>query len=195
MSTDTPPFIALYSPSMSSGKTEVSKILTTEFGYEVVKLARPMKKMVEALLLDIGIPESELPRYIEGDLKEKEIPAIKASPRYMMQTIGTEWGQQCLHSTLWTEIALLRVEGIVASGRKAVVDDLRFPHEYDAFRRVGCHLIKVVRDGVGPYVGHLSEGLLDERSFDWTIHNNGTLDELREATRSSTQFRSIYVRS
>lgn len=60
---------------------------------------------------------------------------------------------------------------------KWIIPDLRFPNELEAIKKRGGITIRVVRESV-PFASHPSETALDHAEFDYTILNNGTLDEL-----------------
>lgn len=173
--------IALYSSGPSCGKTEVARLLAEQHGFTVVKLAKTLKSMVTVMLHDLGIPLGELHRYIEGDLKEVVIPQLGVSPRYLFQTLGTEWGRQLVHKKVWTTIAVARCKAELDRGRDVVVDDMRFPNEFEALHEeAGGTMVRITRPGIVVVSGgHPSEGLLDDTKFDYELVNDGTLEELR----------------
>lgn len=170
------PLIALYSPVMQSGKSEVAKALVAHRGYHLVKFADPMKEILAGLYRKEGASEGLTYRMLEGDLKEKAIPQVGRSARHMLQTLG-DWGRG-LHPDFWVNQAMRKVEDLNASGFPVVIDDLRYPNEYEAVILRGGYPVQVVRPGTKPYTAHRSEGLLD--SYPMTVLENiGTLDELR----------------
>jgi hypothetical protein len=174
----TPQLIALYSSGPSSGKSEVASLLVKEHGFVTVKLAKTLKSMVMVMLHDFGCPMGDMWRYTEGDLKELPIPGLGVSPRYLFQTLGTEWGRTLVHPKLWTMIAVNRCRAELDKGYSVVVDDMRFPNEYEALKEAGGMTVRVVRPGVVNPGGHVSEGLLDDTLFDLEVVNSGTLDDL-----------------
>lgn len=180
-----PNLVALCSPVMGSGKSEVAKVFT-EQGYVLVKFAHPLKEMIRALFRSIGVPESMIERLVEGDLKEEVIEDLGVTPRFLMQTLGTEWGRIAVNEDLWTTLFSTRVKNLMARGKSVVCDDMRFSNELAAVKALGGVSVRVVRpstyvDGVfrnGGY--HASEGELDHHTTDILITNSGTLDDLRE---------------
>lgn len=175
-----PKLIALYSPVMQSGKSEVANTLQLSRGFKLVKLADPFKAFVRDLLVAGGAPPPAAERMIEnGDLKEQPIPALGGvSVRRMMQTLGSDWGRNTIHPDLWVSIAERKIKECFDCGVSVVIDDLRFPNEYEAVIRCGGTPIRVTRPGTKPYTGHPSEGLLDSYPM-MELVNSGTLDELR----------------
>lgn len=128
-----------------AGKSTVAKHLVAAHGYRVEKFAGPLKDMLRGL----GLTE----RHIEGDLKEVPCGLLGGkTPRYAMQTLGTEWGRGLISPSLWADAWSSRA----AAGR-VVCDDCRFPNEADAVRRLGGVIIRVVRPGLASTGGHASE--------------------------------------
>lgn len=141
---------------------------------------------MRALLREIGFDKETIGRMIEGDLKE--VPHEKLNgrtPRHMMQTLGTEWGQVCMGKEFWINIAVDKARHHTSHGRDVVIDDMRFPHEFvDLKHSAGALMVRVVRDDAArEHNGHPSEGLLDDETFDVVVHNNGTLGKLQNDVR------------
>lgn len=173
------PLIALYSPVMQSGKSEVAKTLQLTRGYKLVKFADPFRSFIRSILVEGGASPEAAERMVEeGPLKEKPIPALGVNVRRMLQTAGSDWGRQLIHPDLWVTIAEAKIKRCLAAGVPVVVDDLRFPNEYEMVLRLGGYPVKVVRSGTQPYQGHASEGLLE--GYPMTVlQNNSSLGELR----------------
>ncbi len=176
-----PQVIALYSPCMGMGKGEVAKFLDLE-GYGTIKFADPIKGMIKMLLNVAGVcPFSERSEpWLEGELKELPIPELHGvSPRRLMQTLGNEWGREYVHPEVWVQIALRRLDTLARNKMNAVIDDMRFPLEFEALKDRGALMVKVVRPGVVKTTLHASEGRLDKYNFDVEIVNDGTIEDLR----------------
>ncbi|QJD74011.1 hypothetical protein [Pyruvatibacter mobilis] len=125
--------------------------------------------------------EEELLRYLEGDLKDETIPGLDGvTGRWMMQSIGTEWGRDLIHEDLWIKVAEARIRDALESRTKVVVDDIRFPNEAAVVKELGGVMAYVFRPGMGgPPVLHVSDGLLGSYRFDETIINDSSLDVLK----------------
>jgi hypothetical protein len=168
--------IALYSPVMQSGKSEVAKVLQLVHNYQPVKFADPLKSTISSLLREGGATEGLTQRMLEGDLKEEAIPSLGTSARRLMQTLG-DWGRS-MHPDFWIKLATLKVTQFHEQGLPVVIDDLRFPNEYEAVLQMGGIPVRVDRAGSRPYTAHASEGLLEGYPM-FTIQNNGTVQQLR----------------
>jgi hypothetical protein len=165
--------IGLYSPAPQSGKTAVAGILS-ERGMASIPFAGTLKDMIVPMLTALGY---DYPRAWELVLRDKGyvLPEIGVSVRHMLQTLGTEYGRQCLHPDVWLTCWRKKAERFGS----VITDDVRFPNEADLIRKLGGELWLVRRIGVQRSTGHSSEGSLDDYDFDRVIDNDGTLDELR----------------
>lgn len=175
--------IGLYSNAPSAGKSTVADMLADEYRFKVVSFAAPLKETVGAFLREMGInPFRVIDMLYEPAYKEKIVPELGVTPRHLMQTLGTEWGRQCIHPNVWTDAWVRRVADMPEDAL-VVADDVRFPNEIDAVRSVGGVIWRIDRPGVtiAPEVlDHLSEGGLHDVQPDAAIVNDGTDKELLE---------------
>ncbi len=156
-----------------SGKTEVAKHLVVNHGYAPTKFAGALKNMLRTL----GLTEDE----IEGDLKhEPSMILLGATPRWAMQSLGTEWGRKCIDEDLWAYVWKRRVSDLLAQGRKVVVDDCRFLNEALTIRDFHPSTIwRIKREEIVTTTTHQSETEQDEIEVDKTIKNYASIGELR----------------
>jgi hypothetical protein len=166
-----------------SGKSTVAELLIREHGFERLKFADGLKDMLRALGLSDG--------WIEGDLKETPSPLFLGhTPRHAMQTLGTEWGRQCIGEDFWVNYWTMRVKGRLASSMtsKIVVDDVRYPNELAAVQRFSGRLWWVSRPGVRPSSMHSSEhGLASELARFEEISNAGELAGLADTIKAKLE--------
>jgi hypothetical protein len=166
--------IGLYSPAPQSGKSTVAKWLCEEKGYVVVPFAQTLKEALIPVLVALGHAPAEAKTLVFRD-KHTVIPEVKLSVRQLLQTLGTEWGRQCVHPDLWLKCWAKRIEQY----DKVVVDDVRFENEASLVKRLGGELWLLQRPGIQALSGHASEGGLDAYAgFDRVIGNTGTIAEL-----------------
>jgi hypothetical protein len=173
-----PRLISLYSNTMQSGKSEVAKVLCDKHGFQSVSFAGPLKAMTKTLLDRMGFDRLTVAEMMGGSLKETPIAGLGVTPRFLMQTLGTEWGRDAVKQSLWVDVALATVKSYWKQGYSVVIDDMRFPNEMKAVKDFGGTTAIIIRPDAAPYSGHPSEGLLSDFSFDHIIHNDGTLYSL-----------------
>lgn len=157
-----------------SGKDTVAKILIDAYGYERIAFAEPLKKAA-AVLLDRpmcecnGLTES-------GEVYDREavMPEWGFSMRWFLQTFGTECLRQQIREDFWTKRLVAEVQKRPL-GSLIVVTDVRFANETNALRNLGGLIVQVRRPGL---VGsnHISDRPV---ICDWTIDNDGTLEDLK----------------
>ncbi len=164
--------VGLYASYPQAGKSSVAQYLVKHYDFAQVKFADTLKKMAYVFLSDLGIENPE--EYIEGSRKEEVLPHIWVTTRWIMQSIGTEWARDQIHRDTWLFIVRQKIK----QHEKVVIDDLRFPNEYDMLKDMMAFLVKIERPGYSQKVNHQSEGSLDEMSFDLVLVNDGSLVDL-----------------
>jgi hypothetical protein len=160
-----------------SGKSSAASLLSIHHGFKLVKFADPLKDMLRA----IGLGPAE----IEGHKKGLPSRLLGGkSPRYAMQTLGTDWGRAMISDDLWTYIWKSRAKQFLLDGTPVVCDDCRFENEATVIRDLGGELWNIKRPqagrlgATGGLPGHESESGQAARYAKHQIQNSGTLDEL-----------------
>lgn len=193
MTTTKPICLGLYSPNMQSGKSTLANILRSNHGFEVLRFAGPLKSMFKALLESLGVPEEDQRRMIEGDLKETPSSLLYGhTPRYIMQTLGTEWGRDLIGKHFWARAAATKAGFLMDQGKSVVFDDMRFANEVEACLTIGGHPVQIIRRAASLQgQSHPSEGGLNSYTgWHHTIHNNSSVDDLMfEAEKLVASFR------
>ena len=156
---------------IGAGKTLAAHRLIQHHGFARVRFADPLKSMLRALGLSA----------MQTDGVDKETPCDLLggrTPRHAMQTLGTEWGRQCIGPDLWVRAWARVVEQ--SRGVDIVADDVRFENEAVAIRARGGVIVRVVRPGAWPGPSaHASE----KGGFraDLTLKNDGDVAALATA--------------
>lgn len=119
-----------------SGKSTAAEFLEG-CGYTRLRFADPLKAMVDALLEAAGVWADQRARMIEGDLKEVAQGGLGGrTPRYVMQTLGTEWGRDLIGADFWTSLARRRAWEVLDAGGRVVFEDVRFVNEAEVVRQL-----------------------------------------------------------
>lgn len=167
---DAPRTIVAFTGLAGAGKSTAAMHLAKSRGFERVRFAGPLKAMMAAL----GCTTAE----IDGDRKEMPCELLGGkTPRWAMQTLGTEWGRQLIGDDLWIRAWQAAVDRLPA-GVPVVVDDCRFPNEAAAVCAAGGIIVRIDRPGAGTASVHESE----QHQIDAARILHNTLDErsLRE---------------
>ena len=167
--------IGLYSSAPQSGKTLIANILAQK-SYRLMSFAEPIKRMAVEFIMSLGYTRDQAVK-LAWDHKEKEIPEIKKTARYILQTLGTEWGRECISTEIWTECMMHRIALCLKDkSSKIVIDDVRFANEAEMIKKMGGELWMIVRPSAVKNTSHKSEGGLDQwNQFDHIILNDGTI--------------------
>lgn len=165
-----------------SGKDTIADLLA-EHGYRKQAFADPMREALYTLNpnVDVNGYRMTLQQAVNG-LGWEGLKDLSDELRPLLQRFGTDVCRHLFGQDIWVKTAMARVAG------DTVFADVRFPNEADAIREAGGVLLRVVRPGVAPANAHASERALDDYLFDATIHNDGTLAELKEKTVDALQW-------
>lgn len=156
-----------------SGKSTAAEYLEREHGFKRMRFATPLKNALRRMLRDALVDDKTIERMVEGDLKEVPRDVLLGqTPRHAMQTLGTEWGRNCIGGSFWINLFLHAVN-TMPRGTKIVVEDVRFENEAEVIRSIGGKIIAM--RGRGGIAGtHPSEaGVLP----DMNCYNGGSLIE------------------
>lgn len=156
------------------GKNTVAGILERE-GFVTLALADPIYEAVAAIT---GVPVEVLQDRAQ---KEAPLPEIGRSPRYLLQTLGTEWGRGMVSETIWIDRLMRRVAGWTAGGRSVAVCDVRFDNEAQAIIQGGGRIWRIYRPEHAAVEGHSSEAGVSEQYISRRLFNDGSLERLADA--------------
>lgn len=165
-----------------SGKSMAADLLIAQ-GYVRLKMADVLKDMLRSLYQSACLPYSEVERRLEGDLKE--VPDYLTggkSPRFLMQTLGGEWGRDTIAPDLWTSVWQIRLSSLLSGSRGVVCDDIRYQNEVAIIHKYGGVVLNITRPGHSVAGGHPSEDGVDG---DVEIVNDGTPADLEEKLLSA----------
>ena len=102
--------------------------------------------------------------------------------RRTLQRFGTEAVRENIGQDTWIRLMDDRIDDLTSDSLHVLVTDIRFPNEAELIKEWGGTLIRIERDTQQDgESAHVSEAGLDKIPYDYTIDNNGTLDDLRAA--------------
>lgn len=162
------------SGAAGSGKSTVADHLVRNHGFVRLKFAGALKAMMRALLLETGAEPDVVDECIDGYYKDRRVTQLSGqTPRHAMQTLGTEWGRQCMGGDFWVDIVRSRIMTLPET-TNIVIDDVRFENEAALIRRCGGTVLHLTGRG-GIDSDHLSE---TPPTWDVQYRNDGTVEEL-----------------
>lgn len=169
--------IGICGPARSGKDTAADYLISKMPEYAKASFADPMKDM-----LTVGLKLSNEQLY--GDEKEIVDPRYGHTPRFIMQTIGTEWGRKLINSDVWVNAMAERV------ALCTIIPDVRFENEAKFCRKRGVliHIDGKRRDGEKGIMSHESEaGILPVRN-DLMVNNHGSLEDFYKQLWNATQW-------
>jgi len=155
-----------------AGKDTLANAIVSEFAGIKYSWALPLKLALNAMF------GWTMEMWDDRVWKETEIPWLGKSPRQLAQTMGTEWGRELVHPELWVMLGMRQYEAHAAlSNSPFIIADTRFDNEARAIHRNGGIVVKVIRDDAAPIFAHKSEKGVSPDLIDYTLGNNGTVDD------------------
>lgn len=163
-----------------TGKSTAATYMQEKYGFAALALAYPIKKLI-ATLLDEDINWIDQNKPLVPSQIEELAPGENITIRYLLQTLGTEWGRERIHPHIWINYLLRDLPWYKEQGYPGVViTDCRFNNEAEAFRKAGgliCH----IRRPNTKLIGHISEAGVTPCEGDFVIYNNGTKQHIYDA--------------
>lgn len=150
-----------------SGKDTVADYLVSKYGFTKVSFASILKDMLSVA----GLPEPS-----NRDDKEKVVGGFDFTWRHAAQTLGTEWGRNCLDKDIWVKLTMKNL----GDGINYVFSDVRFDNEAKAIKEAGGFNIKLIGREVelGESGTHPSEAGVSEELISQVINNDSSLQDL-----------------
>lgn len=171
------------------GKDSAADVFV-EHGFIRAPLAGPLKGMLAALIHNVTEDYADYAdQCVNGRYKETAIAALMGkTPRYAMQTLGTEWGRKCMGATFWLDVWKAKwIHGrSPLQSVNIVVTDCRFENEGAYLKALGAELYVVRRPGFTRDVGAHSSEDLSWAAGEEVIWNDGfpTAGDFQDSVRA-----------
>jgi hypothetical protein len=164
--------------------------------FEIRKFAGKLKQ-VASLMTGIPVEKFEDQDFKDGPMPEgwdtteilvsdKEPPyphKTRMTVREFLQKLGTQAVRHHVHQDAWVISAMAGMK----NEDNVIFTDCRFPNEAQAIKDKGGVIIRISREVPGVSQKFIdrseSEVSLDDWKFDYTIHNMGTLEDLRNQVK------------
>jgi hypothetical protein len=177
----------------SSGKDTLGSILIQKYGFVKLSYAGILKDIVSIIfgwdreMVEGATKESRQWREQVDQWWSSRLNMPNLTPRYVLQYFGTELFRNHFHNDIW----VAAVERQLSKYKNVVITDCRFPNEINVLKSNKAKLIKIVRGELPSWFGEYESGLIEvplnihpseymwiKNNFDYTIKNDGTIEEL-----------------
>lgn len=176
-----------FTGAAGSGKSTAADILYSIRPHNVVSFATPVKELARQMW---QFTDEQLYGPSEArNAPDKRYPRADGSyltPREALQKLGTEAGRNC-YPNIWVDQAMALVDFSLRKGFHVCITDLRFDDEAEAVLNAGGHVVRISRPAT-PRLGiaeaaHLSEAGISPHLISYSLHNDGTPHDLRQALK------------
>lgn len=176
----TPKILAFTGPKGCGKSTVAERMLLGSFiPQRAIRLS--MADPIRAMLRQIIDPKA-----MKTENKENpEMGICGRSARFLLQTLGTEWGRSIIHPDIWVEA--IRRKILATDAATVIIDDIRFDNEVAMVKSLGGVIVRVERDGVGYTCEHASEIPVRGEDIDYVLSNN-SFEELEAAAKTWNPF-------
>lgn len=166
--------VGIYAPQPQAGKGTAAKVFYAN-GWRRLSIATPVKASMLVVLNALGVQQPK--RYLWGDLKDTPIPALGITGGALLSKYAVF--MRGLYGDIWLD----PIRRAYNPQYNYVIDDLRFPNEYDWIENEGGRMIKIVRGATYTH-DRVAEGLLETYYFEHIFYNNGSITELTNAVQA-----------
>jgi hypothetical protein len=165
-----------------AGRKQVGKSTAAEalegLDFELCSFAYTLKLMARILMGNCGLSEKQK-QHAERH-KEDILPLIGVSYRYLLQTLGTDWGREKINENLW----ILAAAHDASVWNQVVFDDVRFECEAAWIREQGGLIVHIERPSLAADDAHASEAGIVYGLGDVLVVNDGSEDHLYDKIRA-----------
>ena len=171
-----------FTGKIGSGKTSLTRHIvlnnfnSNRFNYISTSFATPIKK----ILMTLGLSYEQ----VYGSEKEIPLSAFGGrTPRYLMQTLGTEWGRDLITPEIWINLWEKEYKNLSNHLYDVIVDDVRFPNEVERIHKLGGIIIHLSKGEVNVPSTHVSESYI--------FNSDYSLDTSEPIENTYREFRNI----
>jgi hypothetical protein len=172
-----PRLITPYADYPQSGKSTMAQYLVDKYNFTRLSIATPLKRAVAA----IGSGACDWSMVAQYDaMKDNPDPELgMLSPRDLMIAIGS--AMRARDEDFWVDLCCRQIDYEFDCCRNVVVDDMRFPNEWDMFKNFNHIPVKIIKPTHGDE--NEMEGLLKDHTPDHIFRvEDGSHDKLYELT-------------
>lgn len=182
-----------------SGKDTLSNIMVEKYGFIKLSFASIVKDVVSIIfgwdrkMLEGDTKYSRDWREIVDEWWANKLNIPDFSPRFAMQYIATDLFRNHFHPDIW----LTCLERQLDKYENVVITDCRFPNEIKLLKNKNSMFIHIYRNKLPDWFDDVNKGVSKppsnihqsetgwiNNSFDYTIENNGSIEDLNSKIKS-----------
>jgi len=185
--------VGLCSTAPGSGKSTLAGLMSNHCENVTVRsFADPLRSMTTTFLMECGYTPDDIKKFLTDRLLKEaglDLPGAP-SPRWIQRSLGTEWGRKMINPEIWLFIMKQKIKVIHEMDPTAIVviDDVRFPNEYDLVHDLGGIIAMITRpeaeaalhEEQQKFGVHASDQPPDRSKVDHLILNNMDLSHLNQ---------------
>lgn len=152
---------------------------------QIIHVGAPIKAMMRAFYEMVGVRSAVIDAKLDGSLKRKPCAHLfDKTPTDAMQTLGTDWARDLIHSDFWLKAWIARATAAQTNGTAVINDSVRFANEVDAIHEMGGVVIRLTGRTGDLAATHASENGVPA---DLEVLNTGTPLVTAKAVLSAVQ--------
>lgn len=161
-----------------SGKGTVADVLVDKHEFTKLSFADGVKDCVSTIfgwprhLLEGDTEPSRAFREKRDDFWSAKL-GIEVTPRWALQTMGTEAGRNVFHNDIW----IYSLERRLSEHQNVVIADVRFPNEIDFIKKSGGFVVRLVRGDEPIWYETARLTNTTPKDDQWIEYDNGRLME------------------
>ena len=171
--------LILLSGDYGVGKSEFGKQIRKHVKFSNIPIIALADNLKYGLSQMLGI---NIQYFYDPDLKNVILPEYGVTPRYLMETCGTNWGRDMVSVDLWSVVLKRKLQK--TNEKFIIVEDVRFQSELRFLsNHYPIHIvyIKSNRENVKSSIGDLSLDYLKNSKLKFNVlTNNSSLPAYRE---------------
>lgn len=157
---------------MNCGKTTVAKYIQEKYKYNIYSFGNGIKIFTSHLFEILNELDPSIKKIDINDLHDR---TKKENYRRYMQMISTDLCRNEFGNDIWVKYLKKRID----YSKPFVIDDLRFKSEFEAFKNNNTVTIRIINPNEIKS-DHISEHELDNLIANYTIFNDGSVEDLYE---------------
>lgn len=183
-------FIVGFTGRAGVGKDTAGSVLVNHLGFTRFAFADPIKKGISAMM------GWSLDKWSDRQWKEMDLPNRNYSPRFLAQTLGTEWARNIVHRNFWLHATESLIHESLAE--LVVITDVRFNNEAEWIQRHGGWVIELRRVQAGlvhDTALHISENGVDSALIDFAIMNDRSQEDFERRVEQEVSAKLSVLRT